>query len=201
MKNRSRQLAIAVSVALGTAIVGIQADTVFTPDNGVVITNIGAQPNFDKHVCYSPTGATGGAIGPEPKIGELGNCEVNGHGGPGPRGATGPTGPTGPTGQAGAQGLMKYTSTTSDVGCASPCRFGRTVEVDCPNPKIATGGGFEMTPNSGLGATGGGAQITRSAPGFAENPPISWIVSVAGAAQNDYTLRAWVICIDPVPLP
>ena len=60
MNRRTRQLALAVSIALGTAGAGLQADITIDPGagNGVVIPNINDQPDFDVYTCHS-SGATG----------------------------------------------------------------------------------------------------------------------------------------------
>lgn len=127
MNRTSQKLALAVSIALGSATAGLQADIELDPgaSNGVVITNINGQPGFDTPMCYSSgSGGTGGSGA----TGELGNCVTPPVGPTGATGATGATGPTGMKGDTGAtgpegligpqgaQGPMGATGSTGDIG-------------------------------------------------------------------------------------
>lgn len=112
MNCRTRQLVLAVSIALGTAGAGLQADITIDPGagNGVVIPNINTQPGFATPMCYDATGQTG----------ELGNCLTPPAGPTGPAGATGPKGDMGDVGPAGLQGVAGPKGDTGDVGPTGP---------------------------------------------------------------------------------
>jgi len=93
MNPKTRKLALAVSVALGSASVGLQAeDIVLNPgSDDVVIANLAGQPGFETPLCFKNPGATGPAGGTG-STGALGKC------------VTPPTGPTGADGATGAAG-------------------------------------------------------------------------------------------------
>ncbi len=111
MNRTSRKLVLAISIALGTSPLTLQANIELDPGpgNGVVITNMDAQPGFEVPVCYSD--GTSGANG------ELGNCITPPVG---PTGATGEAGPTGPQGEAGPTGPMGDMGPTGATGEVGP---------------------------------------------------------------------------------
>jgi len=78
MKRRTKHLAMAISVALGTTALGIQAQVVV--DGGLVIKDVETAQIMDMHLCADSTGATGAT-------GEVGRC-------PPIAGGTGATGPS-----------------------------------------------------------------------------------------------------------
>lgn len=145
MNRRTRSLTVAISLALGTSIAGLKADIELDPDTGegVVITNIDAQPAFENPVCYS-SGATGAT-------GELGNCEELPVGPTGPTGPAGPTGPTGPAGPQGDTGPVGPTGPQGDTGLNGP--MGDTGPI---GPTGATGDTGPIGPTGPTGPAGAG---------------------------------------------
>lgn len=114
MSIRSKRLALAISIALGTAPFGVQADIEIDAGvgEGVVIKNLDGQPDFEAPVCYS-TGSS--------NPGELGNCiapSAGATGATGPQGATGPAGATGSQGDTGPQGTTGATGSQGYTGPA-----------------------------------------------------------------------------------
>jgi len=65
MKRKTKHLAMAISVALGTTALGIQAQVVV--DGGLVIKDVETAQVMDMHLCADSTGATGAT-------GEVGRC-------------------------------------------------------------------------------------------------------------------------------
>lgn len=176
MNRRTRHLAIAVSVALGTAAAGIQADVEIDPN--LVIKQIASQPGFPNPMCYSGgTGATGGGV-----PGEVGNCAVF------PKGDTGATGATGPKGDTGATGPKGDTGATGAPGAS-----GASGAPGAPGATGATGpSGGPVGPTGATGATGPrgatGATGANGASGYER------IVGATGANDSNEPKTATATC-------
>jgi len=130
MNRKTRHLALAVSIALGTTAVGIQAQTVVITKE-LQVPDIVNQPEYDLNVCADSgaSGATGtfgkcassllvGPTGPTGADGAQGATGADGS--PGPVGPTGPTGATGADGANGANGAQGPTGATGATGPIGP---------------------------------------------------------------------------------